>query len=305
MEDEHYICQNFELPGSEDTPGKLRGLLSFYAVYDGHGGQSASRYCRSYLFRNVVTELMKGVKPSDALRNAFLRTDEEFLASEQKDSSGSTVNAVLIHHPTNSLWVANAGDSRCILSSGDQTHALSRDHKASCPDEVERIRRAGGFVLHNRVMGGLAVSRSVGDAEFKSEDMALVIAEPEIEFRVLDRERDEFVVIACDGLWDVMKNEEASYYVRRLLKRSKPCGDVCEAMAEHAVQNLKSLDNVSIILINLWVPSPVAIRMDGLGDSLECGAFTTGEATENQEQKQTTADVTPGVSASNTTGTDE
>jgi serine/threonine protein phosphatase PrpC len=116
---------------------------------------------------------------------------------------------------------------------------LSRDHKPSREDEARRIREAGGFVINGRVMGELAVSRAFGDAEFKkgiksiiedegvdmgagsaasaeeqkSWDQPLITAEPEIESLTLS-EDDNFILLACDGLYDVFTNEEVVEFVK-------------------------------------------------------------------------------------------
>lgn len=251
MEDETFICQRFELGGDKD--GQLPGYLSFYAVFDGHGGNAASEYCRDHLFRNVVCELRKGGDTKAALKVAFAKTDDEFITSvEEKESSGSTAVVCLLHHSSRRLWVANVGDSRCIGDDGELVVALSNDHKPTRPDEVERIKGMGGFIIHNRVMGDLAVSRAFGDQGFKDPQMKLVIAEPEIEERVLTRADNTFLLLACDGLYDVMKNGDAAYYVKRLLRRSKHPKEICQQMAEHAVTNLQTRDNVSVVVVRLW-----------------------------------------------------
>ena len=81
----------------------------------------------------------------------------------EKDTSGTTAVSVLLHHDSYTLYAANAGDSRAVLStSSGAIVTLTNDHKADRADEVDRIRRAGGFVVHKRVMGELAISRAIG-----------------------------------------------------------------------------------------------------------------------------------------------
>lgn len=88
--------------------------------------------------------------------------DEDFISLKDRDSSGTTAVCALVHHESGRIFVANVGDSRCVLSSNGKAIAMSRDHKPDRPDEADRIRKAGGFVIHNRVMGGLAISRAIG-----------------------------------------------------------------------------------------------------------------------------------------------
>jgi serine/threonine protein phosphatase PrpC len=126
---------------------------------------------------------------------------------------------------------------RIALSSRNFTaQAMSVDHKPGREDESKRIRDAGGFVINNRVMGELAVSRAFGDSEFKKGiqsiigqdellknengdgeenknwDQPLVIAEPDIQVVTIN-EDDQFVLLACDGLYDVFTNEEVVSFV--------------------------------------------------------------------------------------------
>lgn len=126
----------------------------------------------------------------------------------EKDTSGTTAVSVLIHHESYQMVVANCGDSRAVLAgSNGSVISLTNDHKADRPDEVDRIRRAGGFVVHKRVMGELAISRAIGDMDFKETGFLFVLADPELCTHQLT-EKDEFVLLACDGIYDVMSNEQ-------------------------------------------------------------------------------------------------
>jgi len=103
------------------------------------------------------------------------------------------------------LIVANAGDSRCVASRGGDAVAMSRDHKPNSLDESERIRRAGGFVTDGRVNGSLNLSRAIGDMDYKQRkdlkpEEHAVTAYPEVWTTPVDME-DEFIVLACDGIW--------------------------------------------------------------------------------------------------------
>jgi len=145
---------------------------------------------------------------------------------------------------------------------------MSVDHKASSRSETDRIHAAGGWVHNGRLHGVLAVSRAFGDIEHKkmkwgaTDDEGwnaatalvgpsnnILLAEPEIvvETCLVD---DEFVIIACDGLWDVMSSQQAVNFVRRVLATSG--GDASRAVHELvslAVHDLSSPDNVSAVLI--------------------------------------------------------
>merc|ERR1712004_455450 len=109
------------------------------------------------------------------------------------------------------IWCANLGDSRAVLSRDGRALALSLDHKPDRDDEAERIESAGGFVSFRRVLGRLAVSRAFGDAEYKTGkggSEPLVIAKPEIRVEKVTA-NDEFLLLGCDGLFDVFGSQEA------------------------------------------------------------------------------------------------
>ena len=97
------------------------------------------------------------------------------------------------------------GDTRAVLSNNGSAERLSIDHKASDPNEVLRIKQGGGMVLDNRVGGSLAVSRAFGDHSLKNDG---VIAKPTINKHVL-KPFDKFLIIASDGVWDVMEDQDA------------------------------------------------------------------------------------------------
>ena len=103
---------------------------------------------------------------ADALREAFLTTDAHFMRSSSSQA-GSTAVAALVTGTY--VVVANAGDSRCVLWREGRVLPLSVDHKPDRPDELQRIKDAGGWVAHGRVLHILAVARALGDRDFKYE----------------------------------------------------------------------------------------------------------------------------------------
>jgi len=120
---------------------------------------------------------------------------------------------------------ANAGDSRAVLCRAGKAIDLSRDHKPTDEDECERIVKAGGFVADGRVNGSLALSRAIGDFEYKRNnvpdnlppEMYCVTANPELKTVQYEKDCDEFIIIACDGVWDVMTSQECVDFVRERL----------------------------------------------------------------------------------------
>lgn len=120
------------------------------------------------------------------------------------DNTGSTACVCLVRSEFGHriLYSANVGDTRAVLSKNGIAERLSQDHKATDLSEVERIKNGGGIVLENRVGGSLAVTRAFGDHSLKSEG---VTAKPFINKHVL-RPFDKFLVIASDGVWDVLED---------------------------------------------------------------------------------------------------
>lgn len=115
------------------------------------------------------------------------------------------------------MFVANCGDSRAVLYRSSGIGFSTQDHKPVNPCEKERILNAGGSVMIQRVNGSLAVSRALGDYEYKnvegkSQCEQLVSPEPEIYVERRTPE-DEFLIIACDGIWDVISNEDLCSYI--------------------------------------------------------------------------------------------
>ncbi|KAI1828246.1 protein serine/threonine phosphatase 2C [Xylaria intraflava] len=138
------------------------------------------------------------------------------------------------------LYTANVGDARIILCRAGKALRLSYDHKGSDENEGKRIVNAGGLILNNRVNGVLAVTRALGDAYIKD----LVTGHPYTTETVIQPEVDEFIIIACDGLWDVCSDQEAVDLIR-----DKPDPVVAsKLLVDHALARF-STDNLSCMII--------------------------------------------------------
>ncbi|KAH7686360.1 protein phosphatase 2C protein [Dioscorea alata] len=248
-----------ELP-SGDSSG-----LRFFGVYDGHGGSQVAKYCAERV-HEVVAELWK--KGSDgegwqrrwemAFSDGFERVDDEVIAEGvASDIVGSTALVVLVSGCQ--IISSNCGDSRAVLCRGDQTIQLTIDHKPDREDERTRIESEGGRVINwkgPRVLGVLAMSRSIGDRYMRP----WIIPVPETSF--LSRSSDdECLILASDGLWDVMSNQEVGEVASRLLKRHRQRSSAngtlsspAQAVADHLVKLAHrkfSSDNISVIVVDL------------------------------------------------------
>lgn len=169
--------------------------------------------------------------------------------------------------PALRLYVAHVGDCRAVLSDAGVAVDLTSDHKPSTrPDEVKRIEAAGGWVHNGRLHGVLAVSRAFGDAEHKTLKERFwerefsadpLIAEPDLLVHTVQG-RDEFVVLACDGVWDVMTSQQVVNFVRRKLREHGDVQRATEQLIQKAIA-LSSVDNVSAFVVVFHQFSPTAV----------------------------------------------
>ncbi|KAF9368881.1 Protein phosphatase 2C 2 [Mortierella sp. AD011] len=173
------------------------------------------------------------------------------------DSSGCTAITATFTSD-NVLYVGNAGDSRAVLGSDGTAIALSNDHKPVNKEESRRIVAAGGFVEYGRVNGSLALSRALGDFEFKMNatlgpDDQIVTANPVIMEHKL-QEEDEFLVLACDGIWDCMSSQEVVTFVRKGISENIPLDTLCEMTMDHCLASDSGLtgvgcDNMTMVIV--------------------------------------------------------
>ncbi len=155
------------------------------------------------------------------------------------DKVGATACVVLI--TKTEIFVANAGDSRCVLSKSGLAINMSEDHKPTLERERTRIMKAGGKVEEGRINGMLSLSRSIGDLDFKKDpklkqEEQLMVPLPDVKVEKVANYTD-FLIIACDGIWDCMKSQDAVDYVRMALgtgpdKKDKKLSAVAAAMMD-------------------------------------------------------------------------
>ncbi|XP_062223902.1 probable protein phosphatase 2C 11 isoform X2 [Phragmites australis] len=167
---------------------------------------------------------------------------------------GSTACVALIRN--NQLVVANAGDSRCVISRGGQAYNLSRDHKPELAAERERILKAGGFIHMGRVNGSLNLTRAIGDMEFKQNkflpsEKQIVTANPDINVVELCGD-DDFLVVACDGIWDCMSSQQLVDFIHEHINTESSLSAVCERVLDRCLAPStigEGCDNMTMILV--------------------------------------------------------
>ena len=250
MEDAVVLDDDVSVEGASD-------VVAFYGVFDGHGGRAAADFLRENLMKNVIENENFMSDPERALKEAFLRTDEDFYGAAPGETSGSTGLAACVIG--GKLYIANAGDCRAVLSRKGKAIELSQDQKPSSQGELERIKKAGGFVEDGYVNGLLGVSRAFGDWHIeglkgRGGKAGPVTVDPEIEKTRLT-EDDEFLILACDGLWDVFSSQNAIDMARTSLRQHNDPTTTARELATEALRRHSS-DNVSVVCVCLTPEAP-------------------------------------------------
>ncbi|KAH0665802.1 hypothetical protein KY285_027008 [Solanum tuberosum] len=206
----------------------------FFGVYDGHGGSCVAHACRDLLHKVLMEVILEEdgkfeeINWAKVMMTSFYKMDKEVnrINGAEVATIGSTIVVAVVGKEE--VIVANCGDSRAVLSRGGVALALSNDHKPDRPDELERIEKSGGKVINwngHRVLGVLATSRSI---------------EPKVTVSKRT-DGDEFLILASDGLWDVVPNDVACDFTRKCLN-----GQIrrCKNGSEHS-QNKVMKENVA------------------------------------------------------------
>ncbi|CAL0303762.1 unnamed protein product [Lupinus luteus] len=216
--------------------------LGLFAIFDGHSGHNVPDYLQSHLFDNILKEPDFWTEPVDAVKRAYTMTDSTILEkSGELGKGGSTaVTAILVNCQL--LIVANIGDSRAVICQNGVAKPLSVDHEPTT--EYEDIKNRGGFVSNfpgdvPRVDGQLAVSRAFGDKSLKKH----LSSEPYVTLETIDDDA-EFVILASDGLWKVMSNQEAVDAIREI----KDARSAAKHLTEEAL-NRESSDDISCVVV--------------------------------------------------------
>ncbi|KAK5664320.1 hypothetical protein OQA88_538 [Cercophora sp. LCS_1] len=252
---------------------------------------------------------MTSATGSQAIAPAVARAAEEASkADDAKPEASSTLAAPEVAHARlkgtatrqRVLYTANVGDARIVLCRAGKALRLSYDHKGSDENEGKRIANAGGLILNNRVNGVLAVTRALGDTYMKD----LVTGHPYTTETVIQPELDEFIIIACDGLWDVCSDQEAVELVRNI---QEPV-TAAKQLVDHALARF-STDNLSCMIVRFDKQAVLENQTNkdhAIGVEGDASTTTTGKISETEKivgttkQKIAEGDAPAvGVSASN------
>lgn len=302
---------------------QIRVPITFYAVFDGHGGGATSRFLAERFAHVLLAcfqakidtldqnsrDCLKDPANSDTiqlldynliLRDAFQILDVQFY-QRPNNNSGSTAVASIIFKDL--IITANVGDSRSILSRGGVAKHCSFDHKPKNIGELMRIHNNGGFVVNNRVNGILALSRAFGDFSFKMHATNMnnmktppenyqVTVTPDVIIHQFIPDSDEFLVLACDGIWDCINPKELVSSIRHLISLGKNLDEIVEIILDQCIGMADTttgigFDNMTIIIVALFPeqqqhqslapPIPINLPSYSVPSSQESSAFSLPE----------------------------
>lgn len=229
--------------------------LNIFGIYDGHGGKYVSKYLSEKLpqyFKNQGIKIpLSGKYIKDVFRE--IQTDLEKNHTVNCTYCGSTCIIAIdyIYEQKRYVDIINLGDSRCIISKNNKANVITTDHKPNWPAEKERIKKIGGDIYFDGAdwrIGDLSVSRAFGDLDNKP----YISYVPDV-FRYRISRKDQFMILGCDGLWDVVDGQEAVNFIinncfdlesNRINKKI----NIARLLADYALKK-GSTDNITIIIV--------------------------------------------------------
>ncbi|CAD8090271.1 unnamed protein product [Paramecium primaurelia] len=237
MEDFYFIKDNILEDGSQSI---------LFGIMDGHGGQTVAKFV-STNFPKVFLQLHKQKqRPFDKLlQDTFEKINEMVKQECDSNEIGSTasIGFMRLEGAKRVLYFANVGDSRAFLF-GDQVVPLTTDHKPNKQGERTRIQQHQGTVLMDRLNGILAISRAFGDHSFTQYGLICTPDQVKVELRLSHK----WVVVASDGLWDVVNEQELLQFIRY-----KESADEVTKFLQKLAQKRQSKDNVSILCLKIQI----------------------------------------------------
>ncbi|XP_073288422.1 probable protein phosphatase 2C 22 isoform X2 [Primulina huaijiensis] len=226
-------------------------------VFDGHGEKNAADFARYNMPIFIVEDEDFPQNIERIISSAFLHTDTAFAEACSSDADlDSGTNALAAVVIGRSLVVANAGDCRAVLCRGKAVEIL-RDHKPICLVERKRNEASGGHIYDGYLNGQLNVARALGDWHMeglKGRDGGPLGVEPEL-MKISLTEDDEFLIISCDGLWDVFMSQNAVDFARKRLQEHNDPIMCSKDLVDEALKR-KSSYNLAVVMVCFHQPPP-------------------------------------------------
>ena len=223
---------------------KLGHNMSLFAVFDGHGGKEVAEYLSKNFNSQLLEEILKNSNKTfpEILKQTVLDIDEKIKTLKNADKTGSTGTIVVIDN--NKIYCANVGDSKCYYINNEKSEQLTEDHNCKNQKEVAFVKKSGGLVFQGRVFGALMLTRSFGDVDYKD---CGVTAIPYIVKINKEEKNVKFIVLASDGIWDVVDDKQL-YKIS--LENGGSAKEFCEKLVKYSLEN-HSQDNISCIVIKV------------------------------------------------------
>ena len=212
--------------------------VNLFCIFDGHGGIDVVNFLKNRMSQLIKSSLENLIPVNEAISKSFNKIDDE-LKFYDSDNVGSTATVIIIKD--NKIYCGNVGDSRAYIIYQDKIQQISVDHKCSNEKEKQRIIENGGKIVKNRVNGQLILTRTLGDKAIKKFG---VICQPDINEINVSKDIN-FVVLASDGVWDVINENE----LLDLSKKFKNADDFCKEIIKESITK-GTKDNVSCIVIS-------------------------------------------------------
>ena len=242
MEDRFSILINF--PNNEEK--------ALFAIFDGHGGSTISEF----LCQNFISFFMKQYQKNEVknyekiFQKTFSSLNDEIKKIPNSYKMGSTATIILITKEIDQIlgsqkviYCANIGDTNCELFSKSNCKRISYEHRCNDPVEENRIKKGNGSIINGRVGGIISVTRAFGD--FQCKDFGL-ICEPYINKVNVNFNEKNFLILATDGIWDFVSEEDIYFITMNNTDSMVICRDVVDKAKVNG-----STDNMTCMVISL------------------------------------------------------
>lgn len=262
----HFVSLRGDRTSNEDNHNIIIGMdkndpnvanINYYGIYDGHGGKFVSKFLAENLYHFFIDKNTKYPLDKQYVNKVYDKLQSILFTKYEKESTDCGSTCLVVCHfkdETNKdvINIINSGDSRCVLCRHDIGMSITRDHKPDWPNEKRRINKLGGNVEKDAKgvwrINDLSVSRAFGDKESKQ----YISHRPEI-YKYTITEKDRFMIMGCDGLWDEVAPQEAVNFILENcydidMNRINKMVNIARRLGEYAIKKGSS-DNVTIIIV--------------------------------------------------------
>lgn len=247
----HFVSLKGERSSNEDNHNIILGLnddntttakINYYGIYDGHGGKFVSNYLSKNIY-NMFTDIRVSYPlKKEYVDKVYNKLQDNLFTKHEKDATECGSTCIIVCHfkkrKGQYLNIINTGDSRAVMCRNNIAKCLTRDHRPDWPDERWRITKLGGEIRkigNTYRINDLSVSRAFGDKE-----SCKYITHMGDLYKYKITSKDKFMIMACDGLWDVISPQDAVNFVL------SNCYDSDMIRINHKINIARSLADLAI-----------------------------------------------------------